>query len=503
MATEMADPRRTRRAALYELRDLRPGFLVIFSVAGLVGVALVAFVVSQILAGELRSAQLTSSTRSAELLVQSSLGPRLAGHGGHLTEEQLDALDQSALAARSSAGLASVSIWGRHSRILYSTNHHLIGAPVALTPEATVAFSGKTSATVRSRGPSRISSFAGKQTDVAVPIYAPRVTQPVAVAEVVSSYAPVAQQVSDETQRIDLILFGGALLFYASLWPRLLRASRATRSQSDPRKKALLRDLENAIKRDELLLHYQPTIDLDEGRVTGVEALLRWRNPKRGLLAPSEFLPAIVDDTMNRELALHVIGMALRDCEAWRARGIDAGVNVNLSVPNVLDEELCEQIGGMLGSAGIPPGALGLEVTETALVADPDTAATMLRALDRLGVRVCIDDFGTGYSSLAALRDLPVSELKVDRQFIAGLHTKPRDRMIVSLIIKLAHELDVSVIAEGVEDGDTLDDLAELACDQAQGHFFSPPLPLAELVEWFEAPVAAGRDLLREPAAAV
>ncbi len=477
-------------AALPELRYVRPGFLFTFSVAGLLAVVLVAFALSRIVGGELRSAQLASATRSAELLV-STLGPQLASGTGHLDGRQLKTLDRAMLSARRTVGIDGGAIWDSRSRVLYSTDQRLIGTTVSRPPEVLTALSGSTSTAVRGRAPWSTVSFVGKQMDVAVPLYGRNVTKPIAVAELIVPEAPVAQQVANQRQRIDFILFGAALLFYAALWPILLRASKAARGQSNPRKKALLRELHNAIEHDELLLLYQPTVNLAQGRVTGVEALLRWRHRKHGLLAPSEFLPTVLDGALNSELALHVIGLALRDCEAWRERGMDVGVNVNLSVPNVLDDALCEQIGKMLASAGIPPRALGLEVTEAALIADPEKAARMLRSLDSLGVRICIDDFGTGYSSLACLRDLPVSELNVDHKFVGGLHLQPRDKMIVRLIVRLAHELDVRVIAEGVEDLDTLGDLAEIDCDEAQGYYFSAPLPLVELVAWFEAPVAA------------
>jgi EAL domain-containing protein (putative c-di-GMP-specific phosphodiesterase class I) len=185
--------------------------------------------------------------------------------------------------------------------------------------------------------------------------------------------------------------------------------------------------------------------------------------------------------------------MALRDCQEWRDRGIDAAVNVNLSVANVLDDGLPDEIGKMLATCGIPPRALGLEVTETAIVADEQKATAMLKALDGMGVRIAIDNFGTGYSSLTCLRDLPVSELKIDREFIVGLRVRPRDKAIVRLITRLAHGLEVKVIAEGVEDEETVNELAELEVDMAQGYYFSRPLPLAELVAWFEDPAIAGR----------
>jgi EAL domain-containing protein (putative c-di-GMP-specific phosphodiesterase class I) len=380
-------------------------------------------------------------------------------------------------------------------RIWYSEDHRVIGGTASRSTEVIAAFTGQTETTVDK-------GAAGQQIDVAVPIYVPRSGNPVAVAEVLLPYAPVSQAIANRTDRINYILIGAALLFYAVLWPLLLRASKAVRTQADPKKLALIRELANGIKREEMLLHYQPTVDLKEGRVVAVEALLRWQHPKRGLLAPSEFLPEVTDYALNSQLALHVVGIALRDCQEWRDRGIDAAVNVNLSVANVLDDALPDRIGKMLATCGIPPSALGLEVTETAIVADEQKAAVMLRALDGMGVRIAIDDFGTGHSSLVCLRDLPVSELKIDREFIVGLRMRPRDKAIVRLITQLAHGLRVKVIAEGVEDEETVNELAALEVDMAQGYYFSKPLPLAELVAWFEAPLIAGRIAPAAPVAA-
>jgi EAL domain-containing protein (putative c-di-GMP-specific phosphodiesterase class I) len=478
---------------------LRPGFLLSYSLAGLIGVGLLAFAVSRILSSDIRNSQLTSASASANLLAASAYGPRLSG-SRQLKITQIRALDRATLAARRTAGLIGVGIWDNRGQILYSSDHRLIGKSIVRPAEVESAVGGETSTVVGPGTQSPIAHAAGKQIDVAAPVYARSGRKVIAVAEIALPYTPVAQAISTQTKRIDYVLFGAALLFYAALWPRLLRASRAIRTQSDPEKQALLRELENGIKRDELLLYYQPAIDLNEGRVVAVEALLRWQHPKRGLLAPSEFLTTVTDDDLNGRLTLHVVGMALRDCGEWRDRGIDAAVNVNLSVSNVIDDALPEQIGKLLATCGIPPAALGLEVTETAIVTDPEKAAVMLEALHRMGVRIAIDDYGTGYSSLAVLRDLPISELKVDREFVVGLRKRPRDEAIVRSTIRLAHELEVKVIAEGVEDAKTVSDLVALECDMAQGYYFSPPLPLPDLVAWFEAPIVAGGSAVIEPA---
>ncbi len=470
---------------------IRPGFLLSFSIVGLIAVAVLALVVSRIVGASVRTDGLNGATNSVELLAAASFGPDL-GSTKRRSVTQLNRLDQDTLAARRTAGVSGVNIWDTQGRVLYSTNHRTIGAKTLASAGMMAASAGQTTTSVDTV------AGAGSQIDVAVPIYVGH--EVAAVAQVFLPYAPVAQEISTRTQRLDYVLIGAALLFYAVLWPLLLRASKAVRTQTDPQKKALIRELANGMKRDELLLHYQPTVELSEGRVVAVEALLRWQHPKRGLLAPSEFLPTITDRALNSQLALHTVEMALRDCQEWRDRGIDAAVNVNLSVANVLDDALPDEIGKMLATCGIPPRALGLEVTETAIVADEQKATEMLKALESMGVRIAIDNFGTGYSSLTCLRDLPVSELKIDREFIVGLRVRPRDKALVRLITRLAHGLEVKVIAEGVEDEETVNALAELEVDMAQGYYFSRPLPLADLVAWFEAPLIAGR-LAPTPAA--
>ena len=474
-------------ASLTGLRSrVRPGFLLIFSVAGLAGVLALALLVSRIVGASIRTEQLANATSQVELLTAAAIDPHVPA-AARLSVAQLHALDQVSLTARRTAGVSDLTIWGPQGRVLYATDHRRIAAREVASAAVLSGFQNQTSTTVRGKPGD------GRQIDVAAPIFVAHRVHPIAVADVVLPYAPVAQEISTQTHRINYILIGAALLFYTALWPLLLRASRAVRVQTDPRKLALIRELSRGIERDELLLYYQPEIDLIEGRVVAVEALLRWQHPKRGLLAPSAFLPTVTDAKLNAQLAVHVVAMALRDCQQWRDRGIDAAVNVNLSIANVLDEGLPDQIGKMLAGGGIPPSVLGLEVTETAIVADEQRATAMLKALDGMGVRIAIDDFGTGYSSLACLRDLPVTELKIDRDFIVGLRARPRDRAIVSLITHLAHGLDVKVIAEGVEDEQTVNELAALGVDMAQGYYFSRPLPLAELVAWFETPVISAR----------
>jgi EAL domain-containing protein (putative c-di-GMP-specific phosphodiesterase class I) len=264
------------------------------------------------------------------------------------------------------------------------------------------------------------------------------------------------------------------------------------REREDPRRKVVLGELRKAIDEQQLEPHYQPKIDLRSGDVASVEALIRWNHPKEGTLGPDAFLPHAAGSDLIGPLTVHLIELALRDCAGWRARGVGAGVDVNLDAANVLDTQLPREVERLLAKWELPARAIGFEVTEAAIHADPDKATGVLRALADMGTRLAIDDFGTGYSSLAVLRELPVREIKIDRSFVSGLMQSPADESIVRSTIGLAHDLDLGVVAEGVEDEGTLRRLAELGCDQAQGYYFSRPLRAEALLAWFEQPILDG-----------
>ncbi|MEA2783765.1 MAG: hypothetical protein QOK29_5361, partial [Rhodospirillaceae bacterium] len=236
-----------------------------------------------------------------------------------------------------------------------------------------------------------------------------------------------------------------------------------------------------------LVLHYQPKVDARTRSVTGVEALVRWQHPERGLLAPAAFLPLVEDAGLMPELTTAVLIRALGQVAAWRDQGRHLRVAVNLSPSSLVDVELPNQIFGLLERFRLTPESLELEITEDSLLGDRERARSILAHLRALGVRVAVDDFGTGYSSLAYLRELPIDELKLDRSFIAAMSDDPRSAAIVRSTIDLAHALGLRLVAEGVEDEATAGELALSGCDEAQGFFFSRPLPPAELEMWLDA----------------
>jgi diguanylate cyclase len=251
-----------------------------------------------------------------------------------------------------------------------------------------------------------------------------------------------------------------------------------------PDRLALLGELRSAIDRNELLLHYQPKLDLRDGALVGVEALVRWQHPQRGFLPPGEFIALAEQTGLIYPLSHWVLEAALRQQQAWRAMGLDIPVAVNLSRRTLHDPQLPETVAQLLKRWDVAPTALVLEITEGSLMADPVRAAENLSQLRALGVHVSIDDFGTGYSSLASLKNLSVDELKIDQSFVQAMATDASARAIVRAIVDLADALKLRVVAEGVEDRATWDVLAGLGCDVAQGYFLSRPIAAIELEAW-------------------
>ncbi|MBA3866447.1 MAG: EAL domain-containing protein [Solirubrobacterales bacterium] len=243
---------------------------------------------------------------------------------------------------------------------------------------------------------------------------------------------------------------------------------------------ALLLDLRHCIDRDELVLHYQPKIDLGTSKICGVEALVRWRHPKKGLLMPAGFMPEVERTYLIEPVTRWVLNAALRQQRLWRDEGHELTVAVNISGRSLgHDSELPDTVSELTALWGTRPGDLTLELTENALI-EPSAPAVLGR-LHEMGGRLSIDDFGTGYSSLAYLQRLPVDEIKIDKSFVINVATVSDDAIIVRSTIDLAHSLDLTVVAEGVEDEDGLGAITECGCDQAQGYLLGRPVAAADL----------------------
>jgi diguanylate cyclase len=239
---------------------------------------------------------------------------------------------------------------------------------------------------------------------------------------------------------------------------------------------ALAGEVRRALAQDELALHYQPVAELHTGALVGVEALVRWRHPERGLLAPGAFLPAIEHTEVMREVSHRVLAMAICQAGAWFRQDREWRVAVNLSATDLLDRALVDDVSALLRRYGTPARRMTLEVTESVLMTDPVRAMEVLSALRDLGVHLALDDFGTGFSSLTHLQRMPVDEIKIDRSFVAAMATDASSAAIVSSTVDLAHALGLRVVAEGIEDEATWTRLRAVGCDAAQGYYLSKPL---------------------------
>jgi diguanylate cyclase (GGDEF)-like protein len=252
---------------------------------------------------------------------------------------------------------------------------------------------------------------------------------------------------------------------------------------NDAARLALAGELRRAIENEELVLHFQPKAELESGCIVGVEALVRWQHPERGFIPPNEFVPIAERTGLIKQLSRYVVAAALRQCSVWRAAGLDVHVAVNLTIPDLLDLELPDLIGGLLAETGVRPDQLELEITESTILADPFRVRQVLTRLNEMGLRLAIDDFGTGYSSLAYLRRLPVQTIKIDRSFVMDMCENDSDATIVRSTIDLGRNLGLEVVAEGVETQEAWDALRAQGCTLAQGYLISRPLPAGDLTE--------------------
>ena len=266
---------------------------------------------------------------------------------------------------------------------------------------------------------------------------------------------------------------------------------------------ALGRELRQALGSDELVLHYQPKADAINGRVTGVEALVRWQHPVRGQLLPGDFIPLAERNRLIVPLTDEVIGKALDQVRDWLAEGLRMPVAVNLDAVSLLDPQFPDRVDEQLRRTGVPPRMLTLEITENGFLSDAEAALTGLYRLRELGVRLALDDFGTGYSAMGYLQRMPLDELKIDRRFITHLTTAPQDRAIAAAVIGLAHALQMEVVAEGVEDAAALVALGELDCDQVQGYHLCRPVPVQDLRRWLDGRATADEQGAAGPVALV
>lgn len=256
--------------------------------------------------------------------------------------------------------------------------------------------------------------------------------------------------------------------------------------QDNTKRLNLANDLRQAIRNGQLELHYQPQLDLRTGKIVSVEALARWNHPKHGSIPPDTFILIAERTGQIKQFTEWVLATAIKQCAEWRKSFHSLSLAINLSARNLHDETLVKQISRLIRHWKIIPEQICLEITETAMMADPEHARSILEEMDRLGLRISIDDFGTGYSSLSYLKKLPVDEIKIDRSFVMNMGNSENDTSIIRATVGLAHDLGLSVVAEGVEDQKSQDQLQEMGCEIAQGYHICRPGPAGQISKLIE-----------------
>lgn len=254
-----------------------------------------------------------------------------------------------------------------------------------------------------------------------------------------------------------------------------------------PEQLSLIGEMREALAGDQFLLHYQPKLDLAGNRVAGAEALIRWHHPRLGMVPPGRFIPFAERTGFIREITPWALRRAVADAAAWQSAGLDIVVAVNLSTRDLLNRDLVAEVGRLVAESGLEPRRLCLEITESALMDDPELALRHLHELAALGLKLSIDDYGTGQASLAYVKTLPVHELKIDRAFVAAVDSTPRNAAIVRSTLLLCRELGLSVVAEGAEVAAEIDWLRANACDLVQGYGIARPMPEADFRAWVAA----------------
>jgi EAL domain-containing protein (putative c-di-GMP-specific phosphodiesterase class I) len=471
-------------SALTPMRNLRaPSLIVGFSAMATIALAGVALLLGSHLKDNIvdehqRGAETTATVFASVTLHDSDFkGGRLeAGVARRLTNAVADANDISGL-----------RVWDTRHRLLYGYTAAQRKAGEVPSDEFLAATRGEVGSDITNEEQEQAehegsASFEnGSQIEVYVPIRRAGEAQPHAVAEAYLPYDVLRHKVASATRRLYVILGTAAILLYLALLPTLMRASRALSEYYERRNPRIQRRIRRAMRNGELIVHYQPKLDLRKGQITGVEALLRWQQRGR-LVPPGEFLQQVEQTEVMKPVTLHVMELALEQVAQWQREGVKLGVAVNLSPANLADEDLPAELARLVQRHGVLPDQITLEITETAMMSDPEHAVRTMTTLGGLGFRLSIDDFGTGQSNLSRLDMLPFRELKIDLSLIRALEGEGAATLVKS-IIGLAHQLELWVVAEGVETDTVRERLGALGCDVAQGFLISKPVEPARIVE--------------------
>jgi EAL domain-containing protein (putative c-di-GMP-specific phosphodiesterase class I) len=450
----------------------------------LIGVA--ALFAGQITAGQTRSAAELRGAHGVDLLVTVGadfprLNPSTIAH--RLAPAVDKQLDGAVKRVRADGLLANLVVWDHGGRVAYSSSDTAEGTRPGTNPELAAALVGKT---VTATHPHEVDPTSGKPTGV-LDVFQPLIDQRGVVygaMEASLSLQPIGDAAAQSGQRSTLVVIGVGALLWLLLLPLWIRLSRSQAKDWIPRRRRVRRAFSRALDRGQIELVYQPQMEPRSRRVTGVEALVRWRQNGE-LIGPDRFLAAVESSTLMARMTDQVLDLALAQAARWRSAGIVIRVAVNLSSADLSDEKLPQRIAHKLDHHGVMGQSLTIEVTETALLSKPEQARIVLTTLGQMGIDISIDDFGTGHSSIARLHQLPVSEVKIDRSFVSD--TEPRSRNYLAAMVAFGHSLGLRVVAEGVEEAETLATLTTLDCDLAQGYFISRPMEPAAMTLWLTA----------------
>jgi EAL domain-containing protein (putative c-di-GMP-specific phosphodiesterase class I) len=385
--------------------------------------------------------------------------------------------------------LANLVVWDRSGRVIYSSLAASEGTRPTKEQELIAALAGRS--TTRAH-PRELDPRSGKPTGV-LDAFEPLKDSHGGVygaMEVGLPLKPIEAAAAHSQRRSLLVVLGGGTLVWLLLMPLWVRLARSQARDWIPGRRKILRAFRRALARHDVELVYQPQIEPQSGRVAGVEALVRWRRHGK-LVAPDRFLPAVETSALMTRLTDRVLDLALAQLADWRRAGIATRMSVNLSPTDLADKAMPQRIAAKLEQHGVMGQSLTIEVTETAILEDTAQARLVLTALDHMGIDIAVDDFGTGHASISRLHGLPVSEVKIDRSFVSD--TQQHSRTYLAAMVAFGRNLGLRVVAEGVEDANTLALLTTLHCDLAQGYLISRPLGPAAMTDWLAVtPVGAG-----------
>lgn len=457
---------------------LAAGMLAILVLIGLAGL-----LVARSVAGVTRTDAHVTAADGVHLLV--SIGtslPKLTRSAitGNLSPAAVSKLDTAVRDEQHDGLLANLVIWDHTGRIVYSGVDGSAGTRPPKTAELVAALAGHALTRTQPQG---LDLSSGRHTGV-LDAFEPLTDKRGVVygaMEVSLPLKPIEAATARTQNRSTLLFIGVAGLAWLVLTPFWVRLAGLQANDWAPGRRRTLRSVRRALDHGDIELVYQPQIEPGSRRVDGVEALVRWRRHGR-LAGPDRFLPAVESSALMACLTDRVLDLALAQLADWRRAGIVIRVSVNLSATDLADDTLPQRVAAKLDLHGVMGQNLTVEVTETAILEDVEQARLVLTALDQMGIDIAVDDFGTGHASISRLHGLPVSEVKIDRSFVSD--TQPRSRTYMSAMVGFGRSLGLRVVAEGVEDLETLAILTTLNCDLAQGYFISRPLEPAAMTRW-------------------